>query len=244
MIKYAKLEVMRKIFFISFLLFVSVLFHPSYSKAICYSLGDDGYASCIGNRNAKKCQHPSGTYYACCNEVSDICLFDPNRNNILENTPCGGTSQRCCSSKKCNDSLTCTVTYGGEYCLDQGQINALKSGGSTNTKTESENSALCKDPSGKEIGINTALGCLYAGDPPKMISQLLGWGTIVGGGIAFLMIVLAGFQITMAGGDPKKVQAARELITSAITGLILIIFSVFLINLIGVDILGLKGLGF
>ena len=93
-------------------------------------------------------------------------------------------------------------------------------------------------------GVNTAFGCLMAGDPPKMISQLLGWGAIVGAGIAFLMIVFAGIQITLAGGDPKKIQATRELITSAVAGLFLIIFSVLLLNFIGVKILGLNTLGF
>lgn len=121
-----------------------------------------------------------------------------------------------------------------------GAVNSNINKGSANTTTKTENSALCDDG----ISVNTALGCLAAGNPTKMVSQLLGWGAIVGAGIAFLMIVFAGIQIVLAGGDPKKIQAARELITSAITGLILIIFSVFLINLIGVDILGLSKLGF
>lgn len=109
----------------------------------------------------------------------------------------------------------------------------------TNEPTKA-GSPFCPDGT----SISTAIGCIAAGDPKAMISQLLGWGTIVGGGIAFLMIVLAGLQIVMAGGDPKKVQAAKELITSAISGLILIIFSVILLNVIGVKILGLKSLGF
>ncbi len=103
-------------------------------------------------------------------------------------------------------------------------------------------SALC-DPVGGTIGtgIETALGCLAAGDPKIFVSQLLGWGVGVGSGIAFLMIVLAGFQMATAAGDPKRVQAARELLMSALSGLILIVLSVVLLNFIGVKILNLPG---
>ena len=89
----------------------------------------------------------------------------------------------------------------------------------------------------------TAIGCLEAGNPTHFIGQILGWSTIVGSGIAFLLIVFGGFQITTAAGDPKRVKAAQELITAAIMGLLLIIFSIFLLNLIGIRILGLQFLG-
>lgn len=86
-------------------------------------------------------------------------------------------------------------------------------------------------------GVDTAIGCLFAHNPNQMIGQILGWAVIVGAGIAFLLIVYAGFQIATAAGDPKRVQAARELLTSAVSGLLLIIFSVLLLNLIGFKIL-------
>ena len=87
----------------------------------------------------------------------------------------------------------------------------------------------------------TAIGCLEAGNPNHFIGQILGWSTIIGAGIAFLLIVFGGFQITTAAGDPKRVKAAQELITAAIMGLLLIIFSIFLLNLIGIKILNLPG---
>lgn len=101
--------------------------------------------------------------------------------------------------------------------------------------------ALCGTGVNLNKGVNTAIGCLMAGDPKIFISQLLGWGVGVGGGIAFLMIVFAGFQMATAAGDPKKVQAARELLMSALSGLILIVLSVVLLNFIGVKILNLPG---
>ncbi|MBI2587191.1 hypothetical protein HYW29_00025 [Candidatus Amesbacteria bacterium] len=67
---------------------------------------------------------------------------------------------------------------------------------------------------------------------------------VVGGGIAFLLIVYAGIQMATASGDPKRVKASQELLTAALGGLILIVLSLVLLNFVGVKILNLGGLGF
>jgi len=66
----------------------------------------------------------------------------------------------------------------------------------------------------------------------------------IGGGIAFLLIVYSGIQMVMASGDPKRIKASQELLTAALSGLALIALSVVLLNLIGVTVLSLQGLGF
>jgi uncharacterized membrane protein len=103
------------------------------------------------------------------------------------------------------------------------------------------NNPFCgSDPSS---GVNTALGCLMAQDPNAFIGQILGWAIVVGAGIAFLLIVFAGFQLSTAAGDPKRVQSARDLLFSAISGLILIILSLALLKFIGINILSLNTFG-
>lgn len=47
-----------------------------------------------------------------------------------------------------------------------------------------------------------------------------------------------------AAGDPKRVKASQELLTAALGGLVLIVFSVILLNFIGVRIFHLENLGF
>ena len=71
---------------------------------------------------------------------------------------------------------------------------------------------------------------------------ILTWAIGIGGGIAFLLIIVAGFQIMTSTGNPERLKAGQELLTSAIAGLIMIIFSVFILRIIGVDILKLPGL--
>lgn len=89
--------------------------------------------------------------------------------------------------------------------------------------------------------INTALGCV-----PVDMGQFIGWLLPVlfgiAGGISFILMVYGFILITLSKGDPKAVQGAKETITSAITGLLLSIFSIFLLRLIVTGILKLPGI--
>lgn len=92
---------------------------------------------------------------------------------------------------------------------------------------------------GKEA-VWTAFGCLPT-DSGKFVETLLKSGSGIAGGIAFLLIIVGGFQIVMSAGNPEKLNAGKELVASAIVGLLFIIFSIFLLRMIGVDILGIPG---
>jgi hypothetical protein len=88
--------------------------------------------------------------------------------------------------------------------------------------------------------IDTAIGCIPL-DETGLAGFILRWAIGIGGGIAFLFIVLAGFQILTSQGNPERLKAGQELLTSAIMGLILLIFSIFVLRVIGVDILAIPG---
>lgn len=91
----------------------------------------------------------------------------------------------------------------------------------------------------ESCGIDTAIGCIPVENTNAFMSWILGWAVGVGGGIAFLLIVYASFMIMTSQGDPARLKAGQELLTSAISGLIMLIFSVFILNFIGIDILGI-----
>ena len=95
---------------------------------------------------------------------------------------------------------------------------------------------------GNGTGAWTALGCIKT-DPQKFIGDILRIGIGLGGGIAFLLILFGGFQILTSAGNPEHLNAGKELVNSAIIGLLLIIFSLFLLRLIGYNIFGLPGFG-
>lgn len=91
-------------------------------------------------------------------------------------------------------------------------------------------------------GIETAIGCVPT-QPQKLIESLLRFGTFAGGGIAFLLMIFAALQMITAEGNPNTIKTSQERFYSAIIGLLLIIFSVLLLQVIGFDLLGLKGFG-
>ena len=165
----------------------------------------------------------------------------------LNNTCSGGTPVHCfvpnfIVKDYCCDSATTCTNYG--------------TGGVVQTTTPSTNDvpnnndvtvggvdvSKCTDGS---AGIQTAIGCIHVlGSSEEFLSDILRWAVGIGGGIAFLLILYAGFMIMTASGSPDRLKAGQELLTSAISGLILLIFSIFILKFIGVDILGLNAFGF
>jgi hypothetical protein len=63
------------------------------------------------------------------------------------------------------------------------------------------------------------------------------------GAIVLIMILAGAFMLSTSQGDPKKTQDAKELITSAIIGLLFIIFSITILQFVGVSILRIPGFG-
>lgn len=90
-------------------------------------------------------------------------------------------------------------------------------------------------------GLNTAIGCIPIGDTQSLLIFILRWAIGVGGGISLLLIIIASFMTITSSGNPERVQAGKELLTSAIAGLIMLIFSFFILKVIGVDLLKLPG---
>ena len=96
-----------------------------------------------------------------------------------------------------------------------------------------------------DSGIQTAIGCIHVLEgTDTFLEDLLKWAVGIGGGIAFALMLYAGFMIMTASGNPERIKAGQELLTSAIAGLILLVFSIFILRFIGVDILGLDQFGF
>jgi len=90
-------------------------------------------------------------------------------------------------------------------------------------------------------GTWTAVGCFY-NDLGKTISEkIFGWALGMAGGVALLCIIYASIVMQISAGNPEKVKHAQEMITSCITGLIVVIFSVVILRIIGVDILRIPG---
>lgn len=145
----------------------------------------------------------------------------------------------------CN--AACTGKVATQYCCVQGQgCNECANGTTDLAACEASCSSANEVYCDGNTGINTAIGCIHAlADSPEVfIGDILRWAVGIGGGIAFLLIVYASFMIMTSSGNPERLKAGQELLTSAIGGLILLVMSVFVLKFIGVDILGLCKFGF
>ncbi len=106
---------------------------------------------------------------------------------------------------------------------------------------DEEMRAKCEECSaGDEAGVWTAIGCIPT-DHTSIVQVFIKLGLVTGGGVALLIILAGSFMLSVSQGDPKKTSEAKEMITSAIIGLIFIIFSVSILQLIGVQILHIPG---
>jgi hypothetical protein len=74
-----------------------------------------------------------------------------------------------------------------------------------------------------------------------LIRFVLSWSLGIGGGVSLLLFIYSGFIYTTSAGNPEKVQAAKENFTAAAGGLLVLIFSVFLLEYFGVRLLVLPG---
>lgn len=120
-----------------------------------------------------------------------------------------------------------------------------QSASSSNSSSNSQGDPAASDPTCPGgTAINTAIGCINVlGDQEVFLGILLAWAVGIGGGIAFLLIVYAGFMIMTSSGNPERLKAGQELMTSAISGIVLLVFSIFILNVIGVKILQIPGFG-
>lgn len=65
------------------------------------------------------------------------------------------------------------------------------------------------------------------------------FGLGVGGGLAFLLMVFGAYRLIFSAGNPDAIQQGREVITAAVIGLVIIASAVFLLQLIGINVLGI-----
>lgn len=153
-----------------------------------------------------------GTYG--CIVIGGVCLNDPIKNHCSSGFKPGDCSLFPIAS--CTGTREC-VTAGAKPDIP-----------------EADRMVQCE---GKEA-INTAIGCIPI-DQKGLTEFLLKWGVGLAGGVSIGLSVYAGIIIMTSNGDPKKLQGGKELLTASIAGAALVVFSAFILRILGVDILGL-----
>jgi hypothetical protein len=125
--------------------------------------------------------------------------------------------------------------------FDPFDISANKFCRNIGNATEEEKCKTCVKSSNGG-GAWTALGCIPAnfnGALETLFPIIISFAGLISLGC----IIYASFLLQTSMGEPEKIGKAQELMTSCITGLIMIIFSIFILRVIGFDILRLPGFG-
>lgn len=139
------------------------------------------------------------------------------------------------------------VKFNGQYCpltfrigteANPGSVTGSGPAGITKWVPGTASTAPPCDDDKNNPGINTAIGCIHT-SPIGFIKDFLNFLISIAGGLAFLMMLAGAYQMLTSAGNPETLSAGRDRFQSAIIGLLFIIFSILLLRIIGVDILGL-----
>lgn len=93
---------------------------------------------------------------------------------------------------------------------------------------------LCKNNS-----YNTTAGAVNMSSGQSSVATLFRLFLGISGGIALILIIYSGYRKSISGGNAEKNQAAKETLASAVLGQLFIIFSITILQIIDVDILGI-----
>jgi hypothetical protein len=95
-------------------------------------------------------------------------------------------------------------------------------------------SSLPGGPGGKSLKLST--------NPSEFVLTIFTYILGVIGGIALLLIMLSGYKIMTSRGNPEQIQAGREQLIAAMVGLLFIILSFVIYQVIVIDILRIPGI--
>lgn len=93
-----------------------------------------------------------------------------------------------------------------------------------------------------DVGVMTAVGCIPT-QPKAFIQGILKFVTFASGGIALILMFIGAFNMVASAGNPENLKKANDQFVNAVIGLLFILFSVLLLQVIGADILDIPGFG-
>lgn len=89
--------------------------------------------------------------------------------------------------------------------------------------------------------VSTEIGKINT-EPQNLIQTFVRIFTGLAGGICLLLLLSGAVKYLTSSGNPETVEEAKGIITHALGGFLLVFLSVFLLKLIGIDVLGIPGL--
>ncbi len=190
-----------------------------------YQIDNAGNSDCPNS--GETCFYP---YHTCAgvnsnNQTNGLC--------VDSSYDCSGMQTISTSNKTCTDQFAQDGTSNTAICCS-----VINNAGTSGTPTPVAPTATVQNPC-PNSSCSTAFGPINVGSGQDFVTFLFRIILSLSGGIALLLIIYSGFSMSLSQGNPEKINAAKETLTSAIVGLVFIILSLTILQVIGVNILGI-----
>ncbi len=93
------------------------------------------------------------------------------------------------------------------------------------------------------LKVDTAIGPVDVSTPQAFIKTIFQFALVIAAFGGVILIIVSGYILMTSSGNKEKVKGAGEMLSSAIVGLLFIILSIVILEIIGVDLLRLPGFG-
>lgn len=100
----------------------------------------------------------------------------------------------------------------------------------------------CESKCSDEGSVWTAVGCIST-TPEGITKGFVELAVGISGGCALALILWGSFLLSTSASNPERLKSGQEMVNSAIVGLVSILFSVIILQIIGVDILRIPTFG-
>lgn len=205
---------------------------PYFCDTTCSGVDKSGQYSC---GSGGVCCQRAGT----CSILGDNCSFPTNCCDYSAGASCIGTQ-----SDLQNGKGTCQIcAFEGESC-GAGKGCCLSSDSCQSGKCVAGTGGLLPNPCGNYDSICnlivTAFGPIST-SPEGFTNSILKLILSISGGILVILIIISAYRMMTSQGDPEKIKQGRERLTSAVIGLLFIIFSFVFYQLITSSVLNLPG---
>ena len=215
---------------------------------------DDGKGTCCtglicdiaGAATNGICKKPTGS-----GPGQNLCIVCPNGytwdeeqelkkcRGVSGQDPVDGQQIACTESQICEPGIGC-VDKNKQCTVAEDCLSGICIDGYC--KNDGLTSFMCKKYSNGHYRCQTAIGTIET-NPEKFVQNVLRILLGLAGGILLILIIINGYKIMTSQGDPEKLKDAKEGIIAAIAGILLIIFSLSILQLITTDIIGIPGFG-
>lgn len=89
--------------------------------------------------------------------------------------------------------------------------------------------------------ISTAFGCIPV-IPRLFTAEFVSRAVMMAGGIALLLTIFAGVMFMLSSGNPDRIATSARMFKSALFGLLMVAFSIFVLRLLGIHLLNIPGI--